>query len=276
MMKKITTTVVALGMAATMMTGAFSNSVTEGIFNETAITADAADSSRTKDQAVKWINARASESWAKDVDGSYGCQCVDLVMAYYRYLVGYNVGGNATNYQSNKLPGGWKRTNTPQAGDVIVWGGNTKINANYRLNKYGHVGLVVAVNSKKGTVTTVETRGGSGTAAHKYTREIKYATVFIRPAYKTNDNVIGGALTEASKAVSTASTVTTFKKYTGGSGSIVTALNSIGAKSSFDYRTKIYYANSDLVSKYGKSYRGTAAQNIAMLGKLKKGSLVKP
>ncbi len=158
------------------------------ILGSVTLTADAADVI-SRDQAVKWANERAREAWSEDVDHSYGTQCVDLAMKYYRYLVGYNVGGNATDYQTNKLPKGWTRTRTPQPGDLIVWGGNTKINANCRLSKYGHIGIVVAVNSKKGTVTTVETRGGSGVAAHKYTREIKYATVFIRPSFGKETSV---------------------------------------------------------------------------------------
>ena len=65
-----------------------------------------------------------------------------------------------------------------------------------------------------------------------------------------------------------------FARYTGGSASIVVALNTIGANSSFDYRTKIYNAN-NLSGKYG-AYRGTAQQNTAMLNLLKQGNLIKP
>lgn len=65
-------------------------------------------------------------------------------------------------------------------------------------------------------------------------------------------------------------TVNYFAKYSGTSGSIVTALNSIGATSSFAYRTKIAKAN-DI-----KLYCGTAKQNIKMLDLLKQGKLIKP
>ena len=61
-----------------------------------------------------------------------------------------------------------------------------------------------------------------------------------------------------------------FKKYTGASGSIVDALNSIGATSSFAYRKKIAAAN-DI-----KLYVGTAKQNTTMLNLLKSGKLIKP
>ncbi len=76
----------------------------------------------------------------------------------------------------------------------------------------------------------------------------------------TDENV--GGKTEAK--------VTCFKKYTGKSGSIVTALNSIGEKSSYDYRSKIAAANGI------NDYAGTAAQNTKMVKLLKQGSLIKP
>ncbi|MCM1220277.1 MAG: DUF3597 domain-containing protein [Lachnospiraceae bacterium] len=61
-----------------------------------------------------------------------------------------------------------------------------------------------------------------------------------------------------------------FKKYTGSSASIVTALNAIGADSSYSYRKQIAAANSI------SNYSGTASQNTTMLNKLKSGTLKKP
>lgn len=61
-----------------------------------------------------------------------------------------------------------------------------------------------------------------------------------------------------------------FKKYTGKSGSIVDALKSIGATSSFAYRGKIAKANGI------KGYVGLPAQNTKMLSLLKQGKLIKP
>lgn len=61
-----------------------------------------------------------------------------------------------------------------------------------------------------------------------------------------------------------------FKKYSGTSGSIVTALGSIGEQSSYIYRAKIAAANGI------SSYSGTADQNVALLLKLKQGKLIKP
>jgi hypothetical protein len=61
-----------------------------------------------------------------------------------------------------------------------------------------------------------------------------------------------------------------FAKYNGTSASIVSALNSIGATSSFAYRKKIASANGI------KLYAGTSKQNITMLNLLKQGKLIKP
>lgn len=60
-----------------------------------------------------------------------------------------------------------------------------------------------------------------------------------------------------------------YKKYTGSSGSIVSALNAIGVDSSYAYRAKIAKANGI------SGYAGTAAQNIKMLNLLKQGKLKK-
>ena len=77
----------------------------------------------SRSQAVNWVKARADESWCEDVDGSYGCQCVDLILAYYDYLLGYHQSGNAIDYASNPLPEDWKKVSgSPQPGDVVVWG----------------------------------------------------------------------------------------------------------------------------------------------------------
>lgn len=61
-----------------------------------------------------------------------------------------------------------------------------------------------------------------------------------------------------------------FRKYTGNTVSIVSALKSIGAESSYSYRTKIAKAN-DITG-----YLGKAGQNSKMLRLLKEGRLIKP
>lgn len=60
-----------------------------------------------------------------------------------------------------------------------------------------------------------------------------------------------------------------YKKYTGSTGSIVTALNAIDVDSSYNHRAKIAKANGI------SGYKGTASQNTKMLSLLKQGKLKK-
>lgn len=64
-------------------------------------------------------------------------------------------------------------------------------------------------------------------------------------------------------------TASYYKRYTGNSGSIVTALKSIGVNSTYSYRCKIAKANGI------SNYRGTGSQNTKMLNLLKQGKLKK-
>lgn len=66
------------------------------------------------------------------------------------------------------------------------------------------------------------------------------------------------------------SVISFFPAYTGSSSSIAAALDSLGAGSSFQYRTQIAAANGIA------AYSGTAAQNTSLLGLLKQGRLIKP
>ena len=61
-----------------------------------------------------------------------------------------------------------------------------------------------------------------------------------------------------------------FKKYTGKSVSIVDALNSLGEKSSYNYRARIAQLNGI------SNYLGTSTQNTKLLKLLKEGKLLKP
>ena len=98
-----------------------------------SVTAQAA-SSRTQAQAMDWVRSKVGTSI--DVDGWYGCQCADFIMAYYEYLVGYHVSGNGKDYSWNSLPEGWTRIQgaAPQPGDILVYGPTST-------NEYGHVGI---------------------------------------------------------------------------------------------------------------------------------------
>ena len=145
--------------------------------------------SHTRNDALAWASDRASESWWYDVDGSYGCQCVDLIMAYYDYLVGYHASGNACDYSWNSLPNGWVRSGTPAPGAVVVWGAGARMGEkSWADGNFGHVGIVVGTDGS--TLTTVETNaGGSQNAKYMYSRYASTAACFIHPDFAP-DNVV--------------------------------------------------------------------------------------
>ena len=125
-----------------------------------------AETNHTEAEAIEWIRARGNESWWQDVDGAYGCQCVDLIFAYYKYLVGYRVGGNGCDFWTNSLPDGWYRDYTPTPGCIISWKENAYAGDGWYTDGHGHVGLVYAVSDS--TVYTVETNIGTGGHSGEY------------------------------------------------------------------------------------------------------------
>ena len=135
----------------------------------------------TQAEAVAWARDRANESWSEDVDGVYGCQCVDLIKAYYKYLGNSYVLGNACDYQSNALPAGWYRDNTPSPGAVAVWAAYTTIQHGWDTDQYGHVGIVVEVNGS--TLKTVETNAAWRQYARYLDRPAGNVTCFIHPDF---------------------------------------------------------------------------------------------
>ena len=78
-----------------------------------------------------------------------------------------------------------------------------------------------------------------------------------------------GKLKKAGSTSSSSSSASYYKKYTGSSGSIVTALNEIGVNSSYSNRVKIAKKNGI------GNYSGTAEQNTKLLNLLKLGKLKK-
>ena len=142
-----------------------------------------ATNSHTASDGVAWANARANEQWCVDVDGTYGCQCVDLILAYYQYLVGYRVSGNACDYRSNNLPSGWVRNSSATVGDVVVWGPGARLSDHqWADSNYGHIGIVVAINGS--LLTTVETNAHSGVYAKVFTdRYASTPACFIHPDF---------------------------------------------------------------------------------------------
>lgn len=149
-------------------------------------TASASTNGVSQNQAVEWIKARGNEKWWSDVDGGWGCQCVDLVQAYYQYLGYSRMKGSAYEYKSGHLPSGsnWCYSSTPVPGCIFV-----KDIDNY--SNTGHVGLVYAVSGS--TIYTVETNtkspydGGRNTAYAVFSsHSVGYACTYICPDFPTH------------------------------------------------------------------------------------------
>lgn len=103
---------------------------------------------KTQAEAEAWIDSMLGT--AKDYDGQYGVQCVDLISYYYRFL-GHNIfsyvtgGGYAYTFVYSPLPAGWIRLQNnavPRPGDIVVFGANQ-----YGMLGTGHIGLVRAVDN---------------------------------------------------------------------------------------------------------------------------------
>lgn len=144
--------------------------------------------------AVSWITNKAETGWNTDVDGEWGCQCVDLIYAYYLFLGYPSQGGNAFQYAQGSfgIPAGsgWYKDTTPSPGAIIVWSGYTDTGS-WTTGENGHVGLVYSVSGS--TVYTVESNvdnGGSiyGGPARYRTRYPKNA-VYIHPVFSDSPGV---------------------------------------------------------------------------------------
>ncbi|MBQ5996048.1 MAG: S-layer homology domain-containing protein [Clostridia bacterium] len=138
-------------------------------FNSSAYTA------HSQSESVAW-----ARQWVKspyDVDGAYGVQCVDLIMAYYAYLGVKNPGGNAVDYAHNQLPSGWSRITytkglIPQPGDIVVW--------SYFTSNLGHIAIVTSASSSG--ISVAETNGSTHTGReHTYNYTDGTLACFIRP-----------------------------------------------------------------------------------------------
>ena len=130
-----------------------------------------------KDNVYKWI----------DMDGMYGAQCVDLIMAYVKTFANFQIYGNAIDYLTNSIPSGWKRyykgdTNIAP-GDIAIWHWGS-------WDKYGHVGIVIEVNN--GLITSVEQNVDGtpeqGGVARIMSRDDTCLAGFIRPSYDSNED----------------------------------------------------------------------------------------
>lgn len=174
----------------------------------------------TQDEAVNWVCARGNEGWCRDVDGYYGCQCVDLILAYYDYLVGYHVSGNACDYANDwgrkRLPDGWKRVySNPQPGDIVVWGPGASMGGGVRADgTYGHIGIVWRINPS-GTISTIETNAEGQSRAGYRERSTANVSCYMRPDFITHVHKYSGRITK--QATCTQAGVKTFTCSCGGS-----------------------------------------------------------
>lgn len=141
---------------------------------------------KTQAEAVAWIKARGDEGWWKDVDGVYGCQCVDFIQAYYQFFGYSRMSGYAWQYQWDHIPSGsnWYYSDTPIPGSVFV---QSKAAAG---NDTGHVGIVYALDAT--FLYTVETNiGGNGNgydrAEARYNKRYRSGvTTYINPDFGPN------------------------------------------------------------------------------------------
>ena len=148
----------------------------------------------TQAEAVQWAKDRVAEGWNVDVDGLYGCQCVDLTNAYFMWLQGKAINkanwysGNAYEYVTKTPPDGFERVySNPQPGDVFI------MNQTQAGNTSGHVGIVIGVQGNE--LITAESnfyysyyqnrntrsRPDSKTNSHLYTSKV---TCYFRPNFK--------------------------------------------------------------------------------------------
>lgn len=154
-----------------------------------------------------------------------------------------------------KAIGCWEENENrkPNPGDIIFYDWQDDGKGDNKGHS-DHVGIVEKVS---GVIITV-IEGNYDCSVKR--RNIAVNAKFIR----------GYGVPKYDKAPTTTANVTYFKKYEGKTVSIIDALKSIGAASSFAYRSKIAKANNI------KLYVGAGSQNSKMLNLLKQGKLIKP
>lgn len=143
-----------------------------------------------------------------------------------------------------------------QAGNYDSIGNTTGVHLHIavcrgKVDKFFYGGNVYPNNalSLKKDITIVQTGG------YNWKKDIRGSSVIYDNNVKMMQTIANGRY---------------FRKYTGKSNSIVTALQSIGENSSYAYREKIALYNGI------SSYCGSYLQNIQMLSLLKQGRLIKP
>lgn len=154
------------------------------------------------------------------------------------------------------------------------------INSGYRCSKHNKkVGGASSSNHVKGKAADIVVKDVKPAEVAKYAESIGILGIglyetdkdghFVHIDTRTKKSFWYGQA-QAKRTTFGGVTVSYFKKYTGNSTSIVLALKTIGADSSYAYRKKIASKNSI------KLYVGSASQNLVMLNLLKNGRLIKP
>lgn len=202
----------------------------------------------------KWVKENLGKGI--DYDGTYGVQCVDLAKHYIKNVLGVTPQsiGNAIEYYN-------KRKTSEYLTKNFKWIDNT---AEFIPKK----GDLCVFTSKSGN-GHISVATGEGTTSYFYSYDQNFPKAKHEPMTKIKHSYTSflGVL-RPKKKKNTSSKY--FKAYKGDSGSIVDALEAIGAKSDFAYRKKIAAKNKI------KDYKGTPEQNKKMLRLLKTGKLIKP
>jgi hypothetical protein len=140
---------------------------------------------KTQAEAEAWIDSM--HGTAKDYDGQYGVQCVDLISYYYRFL-GHNIfsyvtgGGYAYTFVYSPLPAGWIRLQNnavPRPGDIVVFGANQ-----YGMLGTGHIGLVRAVDNTSYKFLDYNGTGHYDAGTWRW-KPLHHFTCLIRPDFVT-------------------------------------------------------------------------------------------
>jgi len=126
-----------------------------------------------------------------DFDGKWGAQCVDLIRFYMQYLGCAQPGSvnGAADFVNRKWPEGFSFNDTPQPGDIAVFGG-------IPTNKYGHTSIVVSVSPDGRNFESVDQnwvgsspdKGSAGKRVPHPSRPANRKMTYIRPNFDAPAN----------------------------------------------------------------------------------------
>lgn len=136
--------------------------------------------------------------------------------------------------------------------------------AGISVSKDMYTGNEKAVLKNTGKFTVYETAKYTNEDTYLKRGDILLANGHTAIVLSNGSGVVNSTLT---------TTIKYYKKYTGNSVSIVEALKSVGADTSFTNRAKIAVLNG--IVKTQSAYKGTSEQNTKILNLLKKGKLIK-